>query len=102
MKRILFLILMTMNLFFTAYTANAQAPDKVIKTDPADANLKADEIVTAIDVAELWNKGLGDADIASRLSTQRGFDRQAALNKGVTDEKIIDDLITNPGNAPTM
>jgi hypothetical protein len=101
MKWIVFLILMTTNLFFPLYNADAQIPGKVDNTIPADGKGGTGAIETAIDAAELWNKGLSDADIAIQLSAQRGFDRRAALNKGVTDEKIIDDLITSEGNTPT-
>ena len=57
-----------------------------------------DELMTAIDVAELINRGSGDADIAELLSSQRGFDRVAARNKGKTDEQIITYLLTNTKN----
>ena len=102
MKWIVLLVLMTTNLFFPIYNAGAQIPGKVDNTDPADSNRGTDEIETAIDAAELWNKGLSDADIATRLSAQRGYDRQTALKKGVSDEKIIEDLITSEGRTPTM
>jgi len=72
MKWIVLLVLMTTNLFFPIYNAGAQIPGKVDNTDPADSNRGADEIETAIDAAEMWNKGLSDADIATRLSAQRG------------------------------
>jgi hypothetical protein len=54
-----------------------------------------DELITAIDVADLINRGSSDADIAELLSSQRGFDRASARNKGKTDEQIITYLITN-------
>lgn len=54
-----------------------------------------DEVLTAIDVAELINRGSSDADIAELLASQRGFDRVAARNKGKTDEQIIAYLLTN-------
>ena len=57
-----------------------------------------DEVLTAIDVAELINRGSGDADIAELLSSQQGFDRVAARNKGKTDEQIIAYLLTNTKN----
>jgi hypothetical protein len=98
MKWIVFLILMTTNLSFPLYNADAQIPGKVDNTAPSDSKGGTGAIETAIDAAELWNRGLSDADIAIQLSAQRGFDRQAALN---TDEKIIDDLITSEGNTPT-
>jgi hypothetical protein len=101
MKWIVFLILMTTYPFFPLYNADAQVPGKVDNTASPDSKSGAGAIETAIDAAELWDKGLSDADIATQLSAQRGLDRQAALNKGVTDEKIIDDLITSEGNTPT-
>ena len=54
-----------------------------------------DELMTAIDVADLINRGSRDTDIAESLSSQRGFDRASARNKGKTDEQIITYLITN-------
>lgn len=58
------------------------------------ANLKkeesqAKEILTAIDVANLIDKGLNDADIAKLLSVQRGFNRELALKKREKDKDII-------------
>lgn len=57
--------------------------------------LSVNEILTAIDVINLMNDGANNADIAKALSLQWGFDREAALGKGVTDEMIIKYLIGN-------
>jgi cytochrome c-type biogenesis protein CcmH/NrfF len=54
------------------------------------------EILTAIDVVDLMQRGSSDADIAKLLSDQSGYDRASALKKGNTDEQIIRSLIANP------
>lgn len=54
-----------------------------------------DEVLTAIDVADLIKRGSSDTDIAELLSSQRGFDRVSARNKGRTDEQIIAYLLTS-------
>lgn len=71
---------------------------------PASAqsqNPSADEVWTAIDVAEWIFSGSSDTDIAARLSSRRGFDRTAALNKGKTDGQVIAYLINGPGKSET-
>jgi hypothetical protein len=57
-------------------------------------NVPAQEILTAIDVAELIKSGSSDADIAKQLSVQQGFDRESALKGGQTDQQIIMGLVT--------
>jgi hypothetical protein len=56
-----------------------------------------EQIMTAIDAAESLNRGVSNAEIATLLSSQKGFDRASALKKGQTDEQIIKYLITKTG-----
>jgi hypothetical protein len=58
--------------------------------------------MTAIDAADLMMRGRSDAEIASTLSSQRDFDRAAALKKGQTDGQIINYLVTKPVSLPPM
>jgi hypothetical protein len=66
------------------------APPQAAKSAPTSG---AGEILTAIDVAALILGGSTDADIAKSLSGQRGFDRETALTKGITDAQITRYLI---------
>jgi hypothetical protein len=58
------------------------------------ANAPEKEILTAIDVAEMIKSGSSDAAIATLLSGQNDFDREAALQNGKTDQQIIMGLLT--------
>ncbi len=74
---------------------------------PGAANQKGpaadvDGITTAIDVADLLNRGVSNAEISTLLSNQKGFDRTSALKKGQTDEQIIKNLITTTKNLPPV
>ncbi len=71
-------------------------PNMDALSQPAGSNPpQGREIVTAIDVTELMQGGSSEADIAAALSRQRGFDREAALRGGATDERVILYLIAN-------
>jgi hypothetical protein len=72
--------------FFTPSAAQNQKPPE-------------GEVWTAIDVAEWILSGSSEVDIAGRLSSRRGFDRAAALNKGKTDAQIIAYLIAGGGTS---
>jgi hypothetical protein len=54
-----------------------------------------DEVLTAIDVAELISRGSSEPDIVNLLSSRQKFDAASARNKGKTDEQIIAYLIDN-------
>ena len=96
MRWILVFVLMTTSLAFAVQDGHAQSPGVFPKAGEAVGVGGPGGIVTAVDVAELWNAGRSDADIATSLSAQRGYDRQAALKKGLTDEQIVEHLIVNP------
>ena len=54
-----------------------------------------DEVLTAIDVAELISRGSSESDIVKLLSSRQKFDAVSARNKGKTDEQIIAYLVAN-------
>lgn len=91
MKKLIIAALLTTCLLVPAIDANAQTSSM--------KQPQAEDILTAIDVADLISSGTGDSDIAKALSLQWGFDRQAALKKGNTDEQIIKYLITKGKSA---
>jgi hypothetical protein len=55
---------------------------------------KQQDVMSAIEVAGLINKGKSDSEVAILLSKQFGFDREAALKKGDTDRQIILKLLS--------
>lgn len=57
---------------------------------------KSVEILTAIDVTTLMEKGTSSAEIANTLAKQRGIDRTAPSLKGKSDEQIIYYLLAKP------
>jgi hypothetical protein len=65
---------------------------------PAGSPPGAEQIMTAIDVSDMLSRGDSNAEIATLLSNQKGFDRASALKKGQTDEQIIKYLITKTGD----
>jgi hypothetical protein len=79
--------------------AQALPPGAEIQKGPA---ADVDGITTAIDVADLLNRGVSNAEIATLLSNQNGFDRASALKKGQTDEQIIKNLVTTTKNLPPV
>jgi hypothetical protein len=82
--------------------AQAPLPGAAMQKGPAGSALRVDEIMTAIDVSDLLNRGLSNAEIATLLSNEKGFDRASALKKGETDEQIIKYLITKTRNLPAV
>jgi hypothetical protein len=54
------------------------------------------QILSAIEVAALMDKGESDADIAKKISEQRGVDRASSALKGKTDEQIIYQFLSRP------
>jgi hypothetical protein len=103
MTRLIIFALATASMFISGTCLEAQTPPAApSQSDKATGSSQADEISTAIDVVALIMGGSGDADIAKSLSTQRGFDRESALNKGATDEQIIRYLIIHRNPAESI
>jgi hypothetical protein len=82
--------------------AQAPFPGAAIQAGRFGSSPGDDEIMTAIDVTDLLSRGVGNAEIATLLSKQRGFDRASALKKGETDEQMIKYLITKTRSLPAM
>ena len=78
--------------------ATPPLPGAPIKPGPAGSPPGAEQIMTAIDVSDMLSRGDSNAEIATLLSNQKGFDRASALKKGQTDEQIIKYLITKTGS----
>ena len=82
----------------------AQAPlsGAATQNGRAGAVARVEDIITAIEVADMLTRGVNYSRIATLLSYQRGFDRGSALKKGETDEQITKYLITKTRNIPAM
>ena len=83
MKKLLSFVL------FLVFAASLAGPAHAEKE-----KIPATEAISAIDVADLLKSGSSDAEIAKVLSGKQGFDREAALKKGQSDQQIINYLIT--------
>lgn len=97
MKRIILFTFVLVNMFMPGFAVNAETPDAApLQKDKGYIAAGENEILTAIDVVALMQRGSSDADIAKLLSDQRSYDRVSALKKGSTDEQIIKYLLSDP------
>jgi hypothetical protein len=90
MKWTIIYTLMMASMFMSGFVANAEMPAAVPPQKDKGAIASGEnEILTAIGVVDLMQRGSSDADIAKLLSDQRGYDRVSALKRGNSDEQII-------------
>jgi len=61
-----------------------------------NVTIKSEEILTAIDVTALMEKGASSTEIANTLAKQWNIDRKAPPLKGKSDEQVIYYLLANP------
>ena len=97
MRWIIIFTFMVAGMVMSGFAVNAEMPGAAPPQKEKAALVSGEnEILTAIDVVDLMQRGSSDADIAKLLSDQSGYDRASALKKGKTDEQIIKSLIANP------
>jgi hypothetical protein len=88
---------MMASMVMSGFAVNAEMRDAVPPQKDKVALISGEnEILTAIDVVDLMQRGSSDAEIAKLLSDQSGYDRASALKNGSTDEQIIKSLIAIP------
>jgi hypothetical protein len=88
---------MMASMVMSGFIVNAEMRDAVPPQKDKGVIVSGEnEILTAIDVVDLMQRGSSDAEIAKLLSDQRGFDRASAHKNGSTDGQIIKSLIADP------
>lgn len=84
-------------MFMSGFVVNAEVPEAVpLQKDKGAIASGGNEVLTAIDIVDLIQRGSSDADIAKLLSGQRGHDRVSVLEKGNTDDQIIKSPMAPP------